>query len=40
MRVILVHGDAVIADSSTDGGLLAACRKFKAWVRATFFGGK
>ncbi|KAJ9506361.1 hypothetical protein QJQ45_019497 [Haematococcus lacustris] len=36
MRVLLVHGDEVIADSA-DAGLAAAVAKFKAWVRATFF---
>lgn len=40
MAVRLVDGDEVIADSSADGGLQAACAKFKAWVRARFFEGK
>ena len=38
MRVRLVHGDEVIADTATDGGLAAACAKFKAFVRRTCFG--
>ena len=38
MRVILVHGDDVIADSQEDGSLQAACAKFKQWVRKTYFG--
>jgi hypothetical protein len=37
MRVVLVHGDDVIADSQADGSLQAACAKFKQWVRKTFF---
>ncbi|GBF88826.1 oligoendopeptidase f [Raphidocelis subcapitata] len=40
MAVRLVHGDEVIADSRADGGLRGACSKFKAWVRAKYFGGK
>ncbi|PNH06082.1 hypothetical protein TSOC_007613 [Tetrabaena socialis] len=39
MTVRLVHGDEVIADSGVDGGLAAACAKFKAWVDATFLAG-
>ena len=37
MRVLLVHGDDVIADSQADGSLQAACSKFKQWVRKTYF---
>lgn len=37
MRVQLVHGDEVIADSSTAGGLAAACATFKSWVRQEYF---
>ena len=37
MRVQLVHGDEVIADSEQAGGLAAACATFKAWVRAHYF---
>jgi len=40
MRVMLVHGDEVIADSGAGAGaagLAAANAKFKTWVRATFF---
>lgn len=38
MRVRLVDGDVLIADSDTDGGFQGACAKFKAWVRAKYFG--
>eukprot|EP00197_Chlamydomonas_leiostraca_P012787 CAMPEP_0202859018 /NCGR_PEP_ID=MMETSP1391-20130828/1317_1 /ASSEMBLY_ACC=CAM_ASM_000867 /TAXON_ID=1034604 /ORGANISM="Chlamydomonas leiostraca, Strain SAG 11-49" /LENGTH=626 /DNA_ID=CAMNT_0049538015 /DNA_START=77 /DNA_END=1957 /DNA_ORIENTATION=- len=37
MRVVLVHGDEVIADSD-NGGLAAAVKTFKGWVRKQFFG--
>ncbi|KAF5828250.1 oligoendopeptidase [Dunaliella salina] len=37
MRVRLVHGDELISDSN-DGGLANAVQKFKAWVRARYFG--
>jgi hypothetical protein len=40
MRVRLVHGDKVISDSDTDGGIQGACAKFKAWVRQQYFAGK
>lgn len=40
MRVRLVHGPQVIADSAVDGGLGGACAKFAAWVRETYFEGK
>jgi hypothetical protein len=33
MRIVLVHGDAVIADSSTSG-LAAACDAYKSWVQS------
>jgi hypothetical protein len=36
MRVRLVDGDELIADSESDGGFQGACAKFKAWVRARF----
>ncbi|KAG2444565.1 hypothetical protein HXX76_001310 [Chlamydomonas incerta] len=36
MRVRLVHGDEVISDSETDGGLAGACDKFKVWVDKTY----
>ncbi len=36
MRVLLVHGDEHIADSTADGGLAPACDKFKAWVDTAF----
>ena len=32
MRVTLIDGDAVIADSETDGGFGAACEKYAAFV--------
>lgn len=38
MRVRLVDGDVLIADSDTDGGFVRACEKFKEWVRAKYFG--
>ena len=38
MRVRLVHGDEVIADTAADGALAAACAKFKSWVRQQYFG--
>ena len=46
MRVLLVHGAEVIADSGPPGGADAAQRfaqataAFKAWVRRTYFDGK
>ncbi|MEW5318707.1 MAG: hypothetical protein WDW38_009905 [Sanguina aurantia] len=39
MRVILVHGDEVIGDSETDGGLAGATTKFKSWVQAKYMSG-
>ncbi|KAJ3076621.1 hypothetical protein HDU98_001630 [Podochytrium sp. JEL0797] len=37
MRVILVHGDEVIADSKElKGGLSEACEKFVEWIGVTF----
>lgn len=36
MRVLLVHGDEHIADSTADGGLAPACDKFKTWVDKAF----
>lgn len=39
MRVVLVHGDEVIGDSEADGGLAAACDKFKKWVYKEYYGG-
>lgn len=32
MRVLLVHGDEVIADSQNPGGLAGACAEYKGWV--------
>lgn len=37
MRVRLVDGDELIADSDADGGFVGACAKFKDWVRAKYF---
>ena len=37
MRVQLVHGDEVIADSDEAGGLAAATKAFKGWVREQYF---
>ena len=37
MRMRIVDGDAVLADSDADGGFLGACRKFEAYVRGRFF---
>jgi hypothetical protein len=31
MRVRLVHGDELVADSA-EGGLAAACKKYKEWI--------
>lgn len=39
MRVRLVDGDELIADSDADGGFQGACAKFKDWVRAKYFNG-
>ena len=39
-RVLLVHGDEVIADSAQPGGLSGAVKTFKEWVRTTFFSGE
>lgn len=33
MRIRLVHGDELVADTDADGGLAAACAKYKAWIR-------
>lgn len=32
MRVLLVHGDEVIADSAGEGGLSRACGVYKQWL--------
>ena len=32
MRVKLVHGDVVVADSETSGGLYPACEQYKEWL--------
>ncbi|KAJ3288312.1 hypothetical protein HDU79_004958 [Rhizoclosmatium sp. JEL0117] len=41
MRVILVHGDEVISDSSAlKGGLTEACEKFEQWIGVNFHGQK
>ncbi len=31
MRVMLVHGDEVVADSA-QGGLVAACETYRKWL--------
>jgi len=37
MIVRMVHGDEVISDSVSEGSFSAASKKFKAWVRKTYF---
>jgi hypothetical protein len=38
MRIRLVHGDELIADSGADGGSIQeACAQFKEWVRKHYF---
>ena len=37
MRIKIVDGDAVIADTAEDGGFLATCSKFERYVRQWFF---
>ncbi len=32
MRILLVHGDEVVADSS-EGGLAHACNTYRDWIR-------
>ena len=32
MRVKLVHGDTVVADTSELGGLFPVCERYKAWL--------
>jgi hypothetical protein len=36
MRVLLVHGDELVADTQADGGLAAACAKYKQWIRTNW----
>ena len=36
MRVRIVDGDEVIADTAADGGFLGTCAKFEAYVRERF----
>ena len=36
MRVVLVHGDATLADSA-EGGLAQACKVYKDWLRKTYY---
>jgi oligoendopeptidase F len=38
MRVLLVHGDGVVADTAADGGLVGAEAKFKAWLDEEYGG--
>lgn len=33
MKVVLVHGDEVVADSNECGGLLPACEKYSQWLK-------
>ena len=37
MRIKIVDGDAVIADTAEEGGFLATCSKFERYVRQRFF---
>jgi len=36
MRVRLVDGDEVIADTDAQGGFLAACAEFEAYIQGRF----
>ena len=36
MRIKIIDGDTVIADTAQDGGFLGTCAKFEAYVRARF----
>ena len=36
MRVVLVHGDATLADSA-EGGLAQACKVYKEWIHKTYY---
>ena len=36
MRIKIVDGDAVIADTEQDGGFLATCDKFEKYIRGRF----
>mmetsp|Transcript_9911 Transcript_9911/g.23960 ORF Transcript_9911/g.23960 Transcript_9911/m.23960 type:complete len:82 (+) Transcript_9911:3-248(+) len=36
MRIKIVDGDEVIADTAVDGGFLATCAKFEAYIRNRF----
>ena len=36
MRIKIVDGDEVIADTSLDGGFLPTCHKFEKYVRERF----
>mmetsp|Transcript_12072 Transcript_12072/g.36231 ORF Transcript_12072/g.36231 Transcript_12072/m.36231 type:complete len:656 (-) Transcript_12072:500-2467(-) len=38
MKILLVHGDEVVADSSQEGGLSGACATYKNWLSNTFPG--
>ena len=36
MRIKIVDGDAVLADTATDGGFLKACAKFESYIQERF----
>ena len=36
MRIKIVDGDAVLADTAADGGFLPTCHKFEKYVRERF----
>ena len=36
MRIRIVDGDVVIADTASDGGFLATCAKFEKYIAARF----
>ena len=40
MRIKIIDGDTVIADTAQDGGFLGTCAKFERYVRDRFFAGK
>lgn len=40
MRIKIIDGDTVIADTAEDGGFLATCAKFELYVRGRFFAAK
>jgi len=36
MRIKIVDGDEVIADTAEDGGFLATCKKFEIYIRTRY----